>query len=443
MKMEEQDSMREFVFLSYAKEDLQIAIKVYNGLKDRGLDVWFDEAELRPGRWKPKIKKAISHSKYFVICISTAALKKTGTEKPGFQDEELQYAYEIAINQPEDKFTIVPVRLEDCDRGDHRMSIFQQYDIFPDIEKGLDKLAVILGGVSLSDASAKDERTEDEKMISGIMCKGATFYYSGEYNKSLEYFDAAISLKKDYHKAWNIKGAALGHLGRHEDALKAFDKATEIKPDFSSPWVNKGNILLETDRCEEAIEAFKKAIEINPDSHLAWYNKGVASAKLALYEEAIEAYDNAIKISPDFDTALTNKSIILNDLKRFEEAIETCNKLLELKTDHPEGRICKGVALVGLGRNKEALNEFERVIVLRPDNYEAWHNKVIALHNLGQLEEAFKAYENAKKLMPHDQLINQKSSFGNEGALLWVNRIDEASLAIKKYEELFKYLKYW
>lgn len=104
------DLEREFVFLSYASEDLEKVRKVYRGLKERKVNVWFDEEDLKKGRWKQQIMKAISHSKSFVICISNAALKKTSFEKPGFQDEELQFAYEIAINQTDDKFDIVPVR---------------------------------------------------------------------------------------------------------------------------------------------------------------------------------------------------------------------------------------------------------------------------------------------------------------------------------------------
>ncbi len=151
------------VFLSYAKEYIDKVKDVYEGLIKRGLNVWFDEEDLQAGRWKPQIKKAISRSRYFIICISEAALRKTGEEMRGFQDEELNRAYDIAEEQSDKDFTIVPVRLEECGRGDFRLSGFQQYDLFKDFENHLDKLAINLGGTSLSDSMAKDERKEDEK----------------------------------------------------------------------------------------------------------------------------------------------------------------------------------------------------------------------------------------------------------------------------------------
>ncbi|MCP5049090.1 MAG: TIR domain-containing protein, partial [bacterium] len=222
---------RDITFLSYAHEDLEQIWKIYKGLKKRGVDVWFDKEDLGKGRWKQKILNAINRSKNFVFCLSNAALKKTHGEKPGFQDDELQYAYEIAVNQPEDKFTIVPVRLEDCDRGDHRISIFQQHDLFPDVETGLDKLAVDLGGVSLADATARDERTEDEKMVAGLMGKSLTFYYSGEYEKALSISETVITINPGKQEAWVKKGVFLSALGRKDEAMKAFNKAIEIKPD--------------------------------------------------------------------------------------------------------------------------------------------------------------------------------------------------------------------
>ncbi len=328
---------REFVFLSYAHEDLDKVRKVYEGLKERKVNVWFDKEDLGSGRWKPQILKAISRSKCFAICLSNAAIKKTSGEKPGFQDEELQTAWEFAKEQDEDVFTIVPVRLEDCERGDMRLSGWQKYDLFQDWEGVLDKLAVNLGGVSLSDATAIDERTEEEKMIESMMGKAATFYYSGEYEKALTLSEASISIKPDCQGAWIGKGAALGNLSRPEEALEAYTKAIEIKPDFHEAWNGKGLALVSLGRYAEALEAFNKAIEIKPDDHKAWLNKGVTLADLGRPEEALEAYNKAIEIKPDFHEAWTVKGITLADLDRHDEALKAYNEAIEIKPDYQLG----------------------------------------------------------------------------------------------------------
>ena len=94
---------RDLIFLSYASEDLDTVWKVYDGFLKRKLTVWFDKKDCGPGGWKRQIIKAITHSRFFVICISEAALRKTG-EEPGFQDEELNTGYKIAQDQPDQEF---------------------------------------------------------------------------------------------------------------------------------------------------------------------------------------------------------------------------------------------------------------------------------------------------------------------------------------------------
>lgn len=43
---------RELVFLSYAHDDKEKVRKVYDGLKERKVNVWFDKENKEPGRWK-------------------------------------------------------------------------------------------------------------------------------------------------------------------------------------------------------------------------------------------------------------------------------------------------------------------------------------------------------------------------------------------------------
>jgi tetratricopeptide (TPR) repeat protein len=183
-------------------------------------------------------------------------------EKPGFLDKEFKYAIQTALNQPKDKLKIVPVRLEDCQRGDHIIDMFNQCDLFPDLKNSLDQLAVQLGGCSLSDAKAKDERTEEEKLIESIMGRGAIFIFSREYDKSIPFWEAVININQKYYPAWYNKGMALFCLFRPDEALDAFYKVIEIEPKHHTAWYNIGNLLDKLDRKKEAEEAFKKSNEI-------------------------------------------------------------------------------------------------------------------------------------------------------------------------------------
>jgi len=379
--------MKPQVFLSYAREDLDSVRKFYADLKKRKVNIWFDKEDLGPGRWKKSILKAIARSTFFVICISQAALRKTGDE-PGFVDEELHTAWEIAQAQSDTAFTIIPVRLEDCDRGDHRLSVYHQYDLFKDWDGVLDRLAVRFGGFSLSDKQATDERTADQKMIERLQSKADAYYFAGDYAKALSLFNVVAGQEEEALGKVSVhillkKGVVLAGLDRHEEALEAFDKALEINLDYADAWSNKGVVLAGLDRYEEALAACDKALEINPDFANAWYNKGVDLAGLDRDEEALAAYDKALKINPDFVNAWSNKGAALGRLDRHEEALAAYDKALKINPDYTDAWYNKGAALRHLDRNEEALVAFDKALEINPDDAEALLGKQIMLQALG------------------------------------------------------------
>jgi tetratricopeptide (TPR) repeat protein len=349
--------MRDRIFLSYASDDLDMIKSIYSGLTKRKLNVWFDQEHLKTGRWKPQIMKAISRSRFFVICISNAALRKTGDKRPGFQDHELNRAYDIAMDQPGSEFTIVPIRIEDCGRGDGdvRLTSFQQYDLFDDFKKGLDKLAVVLGGISLSDALKEDIRSKDQQVIESLMGRASALFYAGLYSKSLNMCDTLTVLEPDDAVLWANKGATLHWLERYEEALEAYNKAIELNPNDAFARRNKGIALERLERHEEALGACNKAIELKPDDAVAWGNKGIALGRLERYEESLEACNKAVELMPDNAVAWRNKGATLVRLKRYEGSLEAYNKAIELKPDDADTWRNKGFALERLERHKEAL----------------------------------------------------------------------------------------
>ncbi len=71
------------VFVSHASEDKeQFARPLAQGLKDRGLRVWFDEFTLRVGdSLRRSIDKGLAHSRFGVVVISPAFLSKEWPQK--------------------------------------------------------------------------------------------------------------------------------------------------------------------------------------------------------------------------------------------------------------------------------------------------------------------------------------------------------------------------
>ncbi|MBI4624982.1 MAG: TIR domain-containing protein [Verrucomicrobia bacterium] len=59
------------VFLSYAREDTSAALRIAEALRSQGVEVWFDQSELRGGdAWDQKIRRQINECSLFIPIIS-------------------------------------------------------------------------------------------------------------------------------------------------------------------------------------------------------------------------------------------------------------------------------------------------------------------------------------------------------------------------------------
>ena len=98
------------VFISYAREDFDIAERLYRDLKDAGANPWMDVKNLVAGkRWKSAIQREIRESSHILVLLSSRALSKRG-----FVQKEINQALEVWAEVPPDKIYLIPVRLDEC-----------------------------------------------------------------------------------------------------------------------------------------------------------------------------------------------------------------------------------------------------------------------------------------------------------------------------------------
>src|SRR5262245_56231176 len=66
------------VFLSYAREDAEAAQRIAEALRMAGIEVWFDQSELRGGDvWDQNIRQQIKECALFVPIISAHTQART------------------------------------------------------------------------------------------------------------------------------------------------------------------------------------------------------------------------------------------------------------------------------------------------------------------------------------------------------------------------------
>lgn len=95
------------VFLSYAREDRDRVVALYQRLEQEGFRPWMDEMDLLPGEtWRLAIRKVIREADVFLVLLSQHSSKR------GFIQKEIRMGIETWEERPEGDIFLIPALLE-------------------------------------------------------------------------------------------------------------------------------------------------------------------------------------------------------------------------------------------------------------------------------------------------------------------------------------------
>jgi hypothetical protein len=147
------------IFISYAREDAEMATRVYEDLRRHGHEPWIDERDLLPGeRWSDSIKKAIHESAYVLALMS-----KNSVNKKGYVQKELREAIDVLDGFPEGEVFLIPARLDNCVPSHKVIREVNWVDLFPVYETGFGRILEAIKNENHFNAQSPEsvEETED------------------------------------------------------------------------------------------------------------------------------------------------------------------------------------------------------------------------------------------------------------------------------------------
>lgn len=106
------------VFLSYASQDTESARRIADALRQAGIEVWFDQSELRGGEaWDRSIRRQIKSCKLFLATISA----NTQAREEGYFRREWNLAVGRTLDMAEDTPFLLPVVIDATQDGEARV----------------------------------------------------------------------------------------------------------------------------------------------------------------------------------------------------------------------------------------------------------------------------------------------------------------------------------
>ena len=150
------------VFISYAREDYDIAKKLYDDLKSAGLCPWIDREEILVGqKWKDQIRKAIKEASFFLALLSNNSISKIG-----YVQKELKIAMEMLDERPDSDIFLIPAIIDDCKPDDERLSNIHWAYLCRSYKIGLNDIlrAILRSDVCPSQTLSKEESLPNTQM---------------------------------------------------------------------------------------------------------------------------------------------------------------------------------------------------------------------------------------------------------------------------------------
>lgn len=117
------------VFLCHAREDEPVVQELHKSLKSENwIDPWLDKERILPGQnWQAVIEQAVDDADAIIICLSNHSVMGDG-----YVQKEIRYAYDLALEKPEDAIYLIPLRLDEVSSIPRRLHSLHWMDYFGD-----------------------------------------------------------------------------------------------------------------------------------------------------------------------------------------------------------------------------------------------------------------------------------------------------------------------
>jgi len=286
------------------------------------------------------------------------------------------------------------------------------------------------------------------------------YYRSGQYDRAVEEFEAAIAMEPENWALMDDEVEALvaeGHIreaierlhllieqqgsfadlyvrlgdlysriGDDDSAMKHYLQALDLQPSYLEATVKLGTHHLICGRWDEAAEAFHRASELNDKTLVNYVGTGVAQAAAGRHAEAMSSFDLAAAVEPNSTLLLTEmarlqlKVAVADEFAKsfttgqdlpadeadfdndhlLHQQIDRHAEQVERHPDHPDVHYRYGVLLRSEGRLGEAIEQFSKAVEINPSYVQAIIKLGITQQELGLIDEAVASFKRALDIEP-------------------------------------------
>lgn len=356
------------VFLSYAAEDSQLALRLYDDLARSGIRVWRYEKDSKRGRdYEKEYLQELYAANFFCLLDSPYARKSVHVIKEieeGLKKFSSENRFIVCLatkaddwrmlndNSPLNKITYISFA------RDAEEDVFDQHDSY---KKSITELVKMFGSEHLPWAP--------QAWVDDL----ANEFFHVKQPLSMEMKEVLLS---EFHSA--------NHYWQNGDLEKAEARLNLLMKDYAhlsliSPGLLLGAVYFDQHKTLEAKELYSKITSKFPNDPRGWFGLGLAEYYCSAFEAAIAAYEKALKATEKHPgnnhherakpKVIYSQTMALIQLQRFQEAERSMSGLPETYQHLPETKVAKTLLLLQSGKTVEARSLYKSLTYLY-DNIE-------------------------------------------------------------------------
>jgi tetratricopeptide (TPR) repeat protein len=208
---------------------------------------------------------------------------------------------------------------------------------------------------------------QEEEHFSPAVQEGIRLYRENKLNEAIVAIQKAIAADPGDAVAYNALGVIYSQQGDYEKAMEQFDQAISLKQPYYKAIYNKFNLLLGGGKMDEAIKLLEGVVEKYPDHADGFINLGVLAGRRGEIDKAIGYFDKAIALdSRDFD-AYFKKGQLLVVQKRYDEALACFQKVLEIEPRYSPATQARQLVEDILQKKREGYIRVRQILVTDPE----------------------------------------------------------------------------
>lgn len=367
------------VFLSYASQDTEVAKRVCEALRAAGLEVWFDQSELRGGdAWDQKIRRQIKECALFVPLITA----NTNARPEGYFRLEWKLAVDRSHLMADDAPFLFPIVVGDVTDATARVP-----EKFRDVQWTRLRL----------DETPAELAVRIVKLLGGGSSVGGVSHpdFSQSSGRKVPPTTGSAAGGWQWWMVFPIAGTIMGLVF----AFGTFFRPRSAAPAAATPAPTvAATPAPATKSVSEARRLADRAFALSVDKYDSTLDDYTLAESLMQKALALDSADGEILArSAQLHLMFRNRGFDYNE-DRIAKGREQAERAVRLVPDSAEAVYALGLAQRYTGNNQAAIESMERTVALDPNHARALLTLGSWRITQGKVEEGYAFYARARQI---------------------------------------------